>query len=125
MLEKAFKVLVEAGATPQVALLELYASGELGEIGRAMASLGLWNQLKLHSHTSQFGQLTHGEEFVDGDCEELMRKAVAAIRDGTFAKSWREEQAIGSPLYRKLLAETLASPTAKVEDDLFPRLGRR
>jgi len=125
MLEKAFKVLVEAGVSPEVALLELYASGELGEIGRAMASLGLWNQLKLHSHTSQFGQLTHGEQFVGADCEELMRKAVAAIRDGTFAKRWRDEQAIGSPLYQKLLALALASPTAKAEDDLYPRLGRR
>ena len=40
MLEKGFKVLVEAGVSPEVALLELYASGELGEIGRAIASLG-------------------------------------------------------------------------------------
>jgi hypothetical protein len=34
--ERAFKLLVEAGVRPEVALLELYASGELGEIGRAM-----------------------------------------------------------------------------------------
>lgn len=125
MLEKAFKVLVEAGVSPEVALLELYTSGELGEIGRAMASLGLWNQLQLHSHTSQFGQLTHGEQFVGSECEELMRKVVTAIRDGTFAKRWRDEQAIGSPLYQKLLADALASPTAKAEEELYPRLGRR
>jgi len=125
MLEKGFKVLVEAGVSPEVALLELYASGELGEIGRAMASLGLWNQLKLHSHTSQFGQLTHGEQFVGRECEELMRKVVAEIRDGTFAKRWSDEQELGSPLYQKLLANALASPTARTESDLYPRLGRR
>jgi ketol-acid reductoisomerase len=124
LLEKAFKVLVEAGVSPEVALLELYASGELGEIGRAMANLGLWSQLKLHSHTSQFGQLTHGEQFVGVECEELMRKVVAAIRDGTFAKSWHEEQAAGSPQYQRLLAAALASPTAKAERQLYLKLGR-
>jgi ketol-acid reductoisomerase len=125
MLEKAFKVLVEAGVSREVALLELYASGELGEIGRAMASLGLWNQLKLHSHTSQFGQLTHGAQFIGVEAEALMRKAVDEIRDGTFANRWRDEQAVGSPIYQKLLADALASPLAKAEDGLYPRLGRR
>jgi ketol-acid reductoisomerase len=124
LLEKAFKVLVEAGVSPEVALLELYASGELGEIGRAMANLGLWSQLKLHSHTSQFGQLTHGEQFVGVECEQLMRKVVAAIRDGTFAKSWDDEQAAGLPQYQRLLAAALASPTAKAERQLYLKLGR-
>lgn len=61
--DRAFKLLAESGVSPEVALLELYASGELGEIGRATASPGMWNQLKLHSHTSQDGQLTHGTQF--------------------------------------------------------------
>jgi ketol-acid reductoisomerase len=125
MLESAFKVLVDSGVSPEVALLELYASGELGEIGRAMATLGLWNQLKLHSHTSQFGQLTHGPAFMSEEAEARMRKAVAEIRDGTFAKRWRDEQAAGSPLFQKLLAGALESPTAKAERSLFERLGRR
>ena len=90
-----------------------------------MGNLGLWNQLKLHSHTSQFGQLTYGGQFVGEECEELMREAVAAIRDGSFAKRWSDEQAAGSPLYQKLLESALASPTAKVERLLFARLGRR
>jgi ketol-acid reductoisomerase len=125
MLEKAFKVLVEAGVSPEVALLELYASGELGEIGRAMAGLGLWNQLKLHSHTSQFGQLTHGAQFIGSESEALMRKAVAEIRDGTFAKRWGDEQAAGSLLFKKLLTDASASTTAKAENDLYMKLGRR
>src|SRR5260370_37723538 len=64
LLEHAFKLLVEAGVRPEVALLELDASGELGEIGRAIASLGMWNQRKLHSHTSQVGQLTHSAQCI-------------------------------------------------------------
>jgi ketol-acid reductoisomerase len=125
LLERAYKMLLEAGVSPEVAMLELYASGELGEIGRAMASMGMWNQLKLHSHTSQFGQLTHGAQFIGPDAEALMRKAIAEIRDGTFARRWAAEQAAGSPTFQRLLGEALESPVAKAEVDLYAKLGRR
>ena len=125
LLDRAFKLLVEAGVSPEVTLLELYASGELGEIGRAMASLGMWNQLKLHSHTSQFGQLTHGTQFIGADAEALMRKAIVEIRDGTFAKRWAAEQAAGSPMFHRLLGEVLESPVARAEAELYVKLGRR
>jgi ketol-acid reductoisomerase len=125
LLDRAFKLLVEAGVSKEVALLELYASGELGEIGRAMAALGVWNQLKLHSHTSQFGQLTHGAQFIGADSEALMHKAIDEIRDGTFARRWAAEQAAGSPVFRRLLDERLSSPIATAERELFTRLGRR
>jgi ketol-acid reductoisomerase len=125
LLDRAYKLLTEAGVGEEVALLELYASGELGEIGRAMATLGVWNQLKLHSHTSQFGQLTHGAQFIGDEAEKLMRRAIAEIRDGTFARAWAAEQAAGSPAYRRLLDERLSSPIAAAERKLFTRLGRR
>jgi ketol-acid reductoisomerase len=125
LLEHAFKLLVEAGVSPEVALLELYASGELGEIGRAMASLGMWNQLKLHSHTSQFGQLTHGAQFIGAEADTMMRKAIAEIRDGTFARRWAAEQAEGSPNFQRLLGEVLESPVARAEVELYAKLGRR
>jgi ketol-acid reductoisomerase len=124
LLARGFKLLVEAGVSTEVALLELYASGELGEIGRAMATMGLWNQLRLHSHTSQFGQLTHGEQFIGSETDALMRKAIAEIRDGTFAQRWAAEQAAGSPLYQQLLSSALTSPIAKAERELFDRMRR-
>ncbi len=125
LLEKAYKLLTEAGVSPEVALLELYASGELGEIGHAMASRGIWNQLKLHSHTSQFGQLTHGAQFIGEDAEALMRKVIREIRDGTFSKRWAAEQAAGSPTFHQLLGEVFESPIAQAESELFAKLGRR
>jgi len=125
LLEKAYKLLTEAGVSPEVALLELYASGELGEIGHAMASRGIWDQLKLHSHTSQFGQLTHGPQFIGEEAEVLMRKAIREIRDGTFSRRWASEQAAGSPTFHQLLGEVFDSPIAKAESELFSKLGRR
>src|SRR5215831_10492699 len=124
LLERAYKMLTEAGVSPEVALLELYASGELGEIGHAMAARGFWKQLELHSHTSQFGQLTHGGDFIGPDAEALMLKAIKEIRDGTFAKRWATEQAAGSFTFNRLLGEVLESPLAKAEGELFTKLGR-
>ena len=125
LIERAYELLVEAGVSSEVALLELYASGELGEIGRAMASRGIWDQLKLHSHTSQFGQLTHGEQFIGEKATALMRKAIAEIRDGSFARKWAGEQAAGSPTFRRLLTDRLTSPITAAESELLARLGRR
>jgi len=39
LLERAYKLLGRERISPEVAMIELYASGELGEIGRAMASM--------------------------------------------------------------------------------------
>jgi ketol-acid reductoisomerase len=125
ILDKAFRMLIEGGVSREVAILELYGSGEIGEIGRAMATDGLWRQLRLHSHTSQFGQLTHGADFVDRKVEALMRKAIAEIRSGAFDRRWTAEQARGLPLFRRLLDEVLSSPLSKAEDELYARLGRR
>ena len=54
-----------------------------------------------------------------------MRKVVAEIRDGTFAKRWAAEQEAGSPVFQRLLGERLSSPIATAEHELFTKLGRR
>jgi ketol-acid reductoisomerase len=78
----------------------------------------------LHSHTSQFGQLTHGAKFIGDDAEALMRNAIIEIRNGTFAKRWAAEQAAGSPKFHQLLDEVHESLVAKAEADLYAKLGR-
>jgi len=51
-------VTQEYGLSPEAAILELYASGERAETARLMAEIGLFEQLPVHSRTSQYGQLT-------------------------------------------------------------------
>ncbi|MGO9603537.1 MAG: hypothetical protein ACLQAT_09105 [Candidatus Binataceae bacterium] len=75
--------------------------------------------------TSQLGQLTHGMQFIGAGADALMRKAIAEIRDGTFARRWAAEQAAGSPMFQRLLGEVLESPVARAEAELYVKLGRR
>lgn len=61
-----FDIVTEKyGASPEAAILELYASGEIAEIARTMADVGIFKQMKFHSTTSQYGQFTRAEKYYD------------------------------------------------------------
>jgi ketol-acid reductoisomerase len=125
LLQACYEVLVEEGVSPEVAILELYASGELGEIGHAIAQFGLWNQLKLHSHTSQYGHMTWGKRYITEETKNLMREAIEEIKDGRFAREWGLEQLMGLPSFHRLWRMRLSHPICKEEDKLYKILGRR
>jgi ketol-acid reductoisomerase len=124
LLRACCQALIDAGASPEAAILETYASGELGEIGRAMAERGLFGQLPLHSHTSQFGQLTFGPRYLTGSWPQLLREALDGIQDGSFAREWHAEQQAGLTRFRQLLEDVAADPLVGHEARLFERLGR-
>jgi ketol-acid reductoisomerase len=44
--------------------LILYASGENTAVANAIKEVGLLKQLKFHSHTSQYGQMTRGLKLI-------------------------------------------------------------
>jgi len=91
-LRRAYEVLVEAGASPEAALLEFWASGEEMELARVHMTHGLFHQLALHSQTSQYGQEVTGRlgEADERAERERLRKIIERIQNGTFAKEWAE-----------------------------------
>jgi len=95
MARLAFEVLVEAGCSPEVALLELYASGEGIAGQKAIVEEGLWNQLRLHSPTSQYGKQTIGPRLVNENTKRLLKSIMKDIEDGSFAREWTLEQKNG------------------------------
>ncbi len=125
LLQACYEALVEEGVSPEVAILELYASGELGEIGHSIAQLGLWNQLKLHSRTSQYGHMTWGKKYITEETKKIMKEAIEEIKDGRFAKEWGLEQVMGLPSFNMLWKLRLSHPVCKEEDKLYKTLGRR
>lgn len=125
LLKTCCEMLIEAGVSPEAAILETYASGELGEIGRAMAELGLAGQMRLHSRTSQYGQLLWGERWVGGNVREMMQEALAAIQDGSFAERWRTEQQADLEDFNARRRRLLDAPLLGHEEALYRRLGRR
>jgi ketol-acid reductoisomerase len=121
-----FDTLVEAGCDPEVVLLELYASGELVEYAKDQRDMGLWNQLRLHSRTSQYGQQVTSLRFMDVEAtRDQLRRMLAHIQSGEFAKEWQAEQRAGSANLRRITDENLQHPMQKAENGLYRRLGRR
>lgn len=91
----SYEVLVEAGFPPEMVALELYGSGEAAEIFRQMARVGVIEQMRLHSQTSQYGTLSRGPRMLPDEAKERLRAALHEIRSGVFAGEWGAEQAGG------------------------------
>jgi ketol-acid reductoisomerase len=119
MFRAYYEVATELGCSPEAAILEMYASGELAEIGESMKELGLFKQLKTHSHTSQYGQLTRGTKYIGAEVKRLLKKTALEILDGTFAREWTKEQERGMFEYKKLNEVNLDHPMEEEEEKLY------
>jgi len=112
------------GVPPEAVLLEMYASGEMAEVASRMARLGAFEQLRLHSTTSQYGQLSRAFKFY-----EMIRRVVEdeaqQIWLGDFAKEWSLEQMAGKPKFNALWEAARSSELSIAEDRLYRILGRK
>ena len=114
-----YEFLVEAGFAPEVAALELYASKELAETASAMADVGFFKQMTLHSQTSQYGHLSRGPGMIAATpLKEKLAQTLQAIRNGDFAREWAEEERQGYPEFTRLREQALQHPINDVEDNL-------
>ena len=111
----SFEILTEMGYPPEAVLLELYMSGELSEVAKAMALDGLYGQLPLHSRTSQYGQLLYAERVLPDGEKQLIREIVKEIQTGVFAREWSLEQRLGYPVFRKLWERAMRHPINEAE----------
>jgi ketol-acid reductoisomerase len=123
-LRRAYEVLVEAGASPEAALLEFWASGEEMELARVHMTHGLFHQLDLHSQTSQYGQevtarLSEADEAAE---RQRLRRLIARIKDGTFARDWALEQQAGNPVWNRVRLENRSSSLVEEETRLLRAL---
>jgi len=120
----AFETLIEAGCSPEASLLELYMSGEPSEDWRNFARIGLWKQLRGHSRTSQYGQLTRGQLSADLQTRKLFARILDDIKSGKFAREWMLEQKSGFTVFKRLMKRNLSHPINKSEESLLGVLGK-
>jgi len=96
LIKKGFEVLVESGYQPEVAYFEV--CNELKLIVDLIYRGGLTGMLEAVSDTAKFGGLTVGPEIVDDHVKENMRRALRAVRDGSFTEKWT-----GNPKAQEIL----------------------
>ena len=124
-MQAAYEVLHAAGFSDEAILYEMYLSKEPAEVFERFADLGVFGQLPLHSHTSQYGQL---RALLATDGAALRERFTHVLHDdilsGAFAREWSDVQAKGQERLEQLRAEALSSPLARAEASMIKQVKR-
>jgi ketol-acid reductoisomerase len=102
LVRLGFETLVEAGYQPEIAYYECLH--ELKLIVDLMYEGGLAGMRWSISDTAEYGDLTRGPRVVDDHVRGNMRRLLADIREGGFAREWIAEMEAGEPQLRELRA---------------------
>ncbi|MFX0096806.1 MAG: ketol-acid reductoisomerase [Candidatus Hodarchaeota archaeon] len=127
VLSTAIMLLVNEGYPAPAVLLELYLSGELSYTFKKAAELGLIDQMKLHSRTSQYGSMTRAVRFSDfgEQLKETMKKGLNEIQSGVFTDEWINEKEAGYPTLEEMESLLEANPLRKLEKETLKTLAKR
>jgi ketol-acid reductoisomerase len=116
LVRLGFETLVEAGYQPEIAYYECLH--ELKLIVDLMYEGGLAGMRWSISDTAEYGDLTRGPRVVDDHVRENMRRLLADIREGGFAREWIAEMESGEPHLRKLRQQAAAERIETVGAEL-------
>lgn len=116
-LEIAFEELVAAGYPPEVAIMELHGSGELGAVLQEAGRLGLYEMLERRaSPAGRYGVLRHREAALDEQATRRQaRQALERIRDGSFARQLVSDGNAGYPELARLTELAQRLPMSRAE----------
>ena len=103
LVQAGFEVLTEAGYQPEIAYFECLH--ELKLIVDLMYEGGIARMRYSISDTAEYGDLTRGPRVINSAVKDEMRKILAEIQDGTFAREWVAEDDNGRPTFTKLQSE--------------------
>ena len=108
LVQQGFEVLTEAGYQPEVAYFECLH--ELKLIVDLMYEGGIAKQRWSVSDTAEYGDYTSGPKVVDDHVKENMKQVLAAIKDGSWAKSFIDDQDAGAPDFKARRAAQESHP---------------
>jgi ketol-acid reductoisomerase len=116
LIKAGFETLVEAGYQPEIAYFE--CCNEIKLVVDLIYQGGLSYMRYSVSDTAEHGDYTGGPRIVTEATRVEMRKMLAEIQDGTYAKLWLDENAKGRPWFNKRRAEERTQLLEKVGREL-------
>jgi ketol-acid reductoisomerase len=100
LVKAGFETLVAAGYQPEIAYFE--CMHELKLIVDLMYEGGLsWMRYSV-SDTAQYGDMTIGKRIITEETRNEMKKVLAEIQNGTFAKNWLLENQANRPSFNAM-----------------------
>ncbi len=122
----AIKTTVETALKagyPQVAtVLELYLSGEMGDVLHAAAMRGLVGQTTMHSPTSRFGTHSRLPQFMTAEYAQTVQDILTYVQSGAFAEEWSAEQTSGYKKFEAMQKELRDSQFGQAERAVIKEL---
>ena len=100
LIKAGFETLTEAGYPPEMAYFECVHEVKL--IVDLIYQGGLDYMRYSISNTAEYGDLTRGPRIVTDETKKEMRKILAEITSGQFAKEWRAEYEGGMKNFKRL-----------------------
>src|SRR6478736_1825523 len=100
LIKKGFETLVEAGYQPEVAYFECLHEMKL--IVDLIYEGGLARMRYSISNTAEYGDLTRGPRVVTDEARATMKKILAEIQSGEFAREWINENKTGARKFNAL-----------------------
>lgn len=105
LIAAGWETLVNAGYSPEIAYFECLHEMKL--IVDLIYEGGFARMHEFVSETAKYGDLSRGPRVVDARVRDEMKKILAEVRSGAFAKEWISEDAAGRPKYKALLQRDL------------------
>jgi ketol-acid reductoisomerase len=112
LVQAGFETLVEAGYDPRLAYFECLH--ELKLIVDLMYEHGIQGMRHSISNTAEYGDMTRGPRVITDETREAMRKILADIQSGEFAKEWIAENEAGQENFQRMREEAAGSQVEQV-----------
>ncbi len=116
LVQAAFETLVEAGYAPEMAYFECLH--ELKLIVDLMYEGGIANMRYSISNTAEYGDLTRGPRIIDERARAEMRRILAEIQTGQFAREFILENQAGAPTLKAMRRLSREQPIEVVGERL-------
>lgn len=116
LVRAGFETLTDAGYPPEIAYFECLH--ELKLIVDLFYEGGI-NQMNYSvSETAEYGGLIRGPEVIGDESREAMKKILAEVQNGKFARDWLLENKVGQPNFKGLRKQSENHPIEKVGVEL-------
>ena len=116
LVRAGFETLVEAGYDPRLAYFECLH--ELKLIVDLMYEKGISGMRHSISNTAEYGDLTRGRRIISEDSRAAMKKVLAEIQSGEFAKEWIAENRAGQENFQRMREEGKSHQVEQVGGEL-------
>ena len=116
LVRAGFETLVDAGYAPEVAYFECLH--ELKLIVDLMYVNGIARMNLAISNTAEYGEYVSGPRVVNDAMRAEMKRILADIQSGKFARDWMAENRTGLPFMKEMRARSAAHPIEAVGERL-------